>query len=74
MGYWSGTDYGADSGHAWYFNTGYGIQGDYYNKNALLYAWAVRPGDISAVPIPGAVWLFGSGLLGLLGFKKRKAV
>lgn len=28
----------------------------------------------SAVPIPGAVWLFGTGLLGLLGFKQRKAI
>jgi hypothetical protein len=25
----------------------------------------------SAVPIPGAVWLLGSGLLGLIGFKKK---
>jgi hypothetical protein len=25
----------------------------------------------SAVPIPGAVWLLGSGLVGLLGFRKR---
>jgi len=24
------------------------------------------------VPIPGAVWIFGSGLLGLIGFSKRK--
>ena len=28
---------------------------------------------ISAVPIPAAVWLFGSGLLGLLGFSRMKA-
>jgi hypothetical protein len=27
----------------------------------------------SAVPVPAAVWLFGSGLLGLIGFTKRKA-
>ena len=26
----------------------------------------------SAVPIPGAVWLLGSGLLGLLGFRRKK--
>lgn len=26
----------------------------------------------SAVPVPGAVWMFGSGLLGLLSFGKRK--
>ncbi|MCP4128542.1 MAG: hypothetical protein GY753_15985 [Gammaproteobacteria bacterium] len=28
----------------------------------------------SPVPIPAAVWLFGSGLLGLIGFSKRKKV
>ena len=26
----------------------------------------------SAVPVPAAVWLFGSGLLGLVGFARRK--
>jgi len=29
-------------------------------------------GDISAVPIPAAVWLLGSGLVALLGFSKRR--
>ena len=32
--------------------------------------------DVSApspVPVPAAVWLFGTGLLGLIGFSKRKA-
>jgi hypothetical protein len=29
------------------------------------YAWAVRSGDVSAVPIPAAVWLFASALTGL---------
>jgi len=28
--------------------------------------------EISAVPVPAAVWLFGSGLIGLIGFAKRK--
>ena len=28
--------------------------------------------EISAVPIPAAVWLFGSGLLGLIGVARRK--
>jgi hypothetical protein len=27
---------------------------------------------IATVPVPAAVWLFGSGLLGVLGFKKSK--
>jgi hypothetical protein len=30
------------------------------------------PGTWSVVPIPAAVWLFGSGLLGLIGVARRK--
>jgi hypothetical protein len=29
-------------------------------------------GTVNVVPIPAAVWLFGSGLLGLIGFARRK--
>lgn len=29
---------------------------------------------LSAVPVPAAVWLFGSGLIGLIGFARRKKV
>jgi hypothetical protein len=28
---------------------------------------------VSSVPVPGAVWLMGSGLLGLIGLRRRKA-
>lgn len=28
--------------------------------------------SLTEVPVPAAVWLFGSGLLGLLGFSSRK--
>jgi len=28
--------------------------------------------EITAVPVPAAVWLFGSGLIGLVGFARRK--
>jgi len=27
---------------------------------------------VSAVPVPAAVWLFGSGMLGLMGLARRK--
>jgi len=29
--------------------------------------------EITAVPVPAAVWLFGSGLIGLVGVARRKA-
>lgn len=29
--------------------------------------------SLAAVPVPAAVWLFGSGMLGLLGLSKRKS-
>jgi len=32
----------------------------------------VSTGTISSVPVPAAVWLFGSGLLGLFGVARRK--
>ncbi len=36
-------------------------------------ATAATPTNINAVPLPAAAWLFGSGLLGLIGMAKRKA-
>lgn len=74
--YWSETHlpdaYDPDSVAGYRFAVGSGDQ-EAWDGSYKMYAWAVRPGDVSAVPVPGAVWLFGSGLLGLLGFKKRKA-
>ena len=39
---------------------------------ASLATWELS--NISAVPVPAAVWLFSSGLLGLVGVAKRKKV
>ncbi|MEW8381232.1 MAG: PEP-CTERM sorting domain-containing protein, partial [Candidatus Thiodiazotropha taylori] len=30
--------------------------------------------DVSAVPVPAAVWLFGSGLIGMLSLNRRQRV
>lgn len=37
-------------------------------------AQAGTPTNINAVPLPAAVWLFGSGLVGLISITRRKAV
>ncbi len=72
--YWSATEYAPSTGSAWYFSTNYGNQ-NWANKTFSYYAWAVHSGDVGAptVPVPAAVWLFGSGLLGLIGIARRKA-
>jgi hypothetical protein len=36
------------------------------------YAWAVHDGRVSAIPVPAAIYLFGSGLVGLFGVMKKK--
>ena len=65
--YWSGTEFG--SGFAWGFNFGGGTQGSTV-QDVSFGSWAVHSGSV--VPVPAAVWLFGSGLLGLIGIARRK--
>lgn len=67
--YWSGTEY--DSGAAWVLNYNLGSQVR-YTKGSGLYGWAVRDGDVAAVPEPPMVWLLATGLMGLLGIKGRQ--
>lgn len=69
--YWSATDYAPDPNDAWIF---YFYDGNrhWVAKNGNQNAWAVHDGDIAAVPLPAAVWLFGSGLIGLIGLARRK--
>jgi hypothetical protein len=69
--YWSGSEYAPyPDSPAWLFDTRNGVAGLNF-KGAQYYAWAVRPGDVSAVPVPGAIWLFGSALLGFLGLRRN---
>ena len=53
------------------FNASYNGGWAYYN-NADEYAMEVRVSPTST-PIPAAAWLLGSGLLGLVAIRRRKA-
>jgi hypothetical protein len=44
-----------------------------YDLGALTLSSTGNLTNVSSVPIPAAVWLFGSGLLGLAGVGRRKA-
>ncbi|MCD2449438.1 DUF1566 domain-containing protein [Methylicorpusculum oleiharenae] len=68
--YWLATEYPPDPYNAWLFLTYNGGQDD-FNKSSKNYAWAVSPGQVPAIPIPGALWLMGSGLIGLLSLRMR---
>jgi hypothetical protein len=55
------------------FSFGYG--GQYYDlKEFQNFTWIMLPGNVAAVPVPGAIWLFGAGLLSLLRLKRRDNV
>jgi hypothetical protein len=68
--YGSGTEYAADPSRRWILNFGVYIN-DRNPKSAATYVWPVSPGDLLAIPIPPAVWLFGSAL-GVMGWMRRK--
>ena len=72
--YWSGTTYGPDPSQAWHLNIDLGDQ-DFAGKQNLLYAMAVRPGDVVAAAIPEpetyALMLAGLGALGAMARRRR---
>ena len=69
--YWSGTAYAGYPALAWFIFFGSGTEGG-ISKTSSNYAWAVRDGDVAAVPVPAAVWLFSSALFSLVGIKRKK--
>jgi hypothetical protein len=68
--YWSGT--GFDSGDAWFFC--FACHG-FYDEGVNDFrtsAWAVRVGDVGAVPEPATLLLIGVGMLGLVWHSRRR--
>ena len=49
----------------------YSISADFY-FDGVLGNTVSNTFTVSSVPIPAAVWLFGSGLIGLIGVARRK--
>jgi hypothetical protein len=67
--HWSGTEVASYPYRAWLFYTSYGDQ-HYNSKGFQFSAWAVSPGKVAAVPVPGAVWLMGTSLLVFMAAKR----
>ncbi len=69
--YWSDSEYAPNLNSAWLFDFGSiagGAQGT-GSKVDLNRAWAVRSGDVAAIPLPAGLWLLGSAL-GPLGWMR----
>ena len=72
--YWTGLFHeGNVANVGWWFWFGDGFQYS-GNEDPYEYAWAVHSGDVgeAVIPIPAALWLFGTGLVGLIGVSRRK--
>ena len=72
-GYWSDTEVSLWPSWAYYTNFDGGVNGGdemACAKDNEFYAWAVRPGDVGVVPVPGTLFLLCSGLSGLVSVKK----
>ena len=68
--YWSGTMYAPGTNDVWGFENVIGAQSN-YGKVTGSYAWAVRPGDVAAVPEP-QTWAMMIAGFGLVGWMMRR--
>jgi hypothetical protein len=69
--YWSQTQGPYPWGY-WYFSMNGGYQ-SYAPPDSGRFGLAVRTGDVSVVPVPGALLLLSSGLLGIAGLSRRRS-
>ena len=71
--YWSGTVYVPNPNVAWHFNF-IEVEQLANAKTSGFFAFAVRDGDVAAIPVPATVWLLGSALGGLGWLRGRRTV
>ncbi|MFT7776258.1 PEP-CTERM sorting domain-containing protein [Roseateles sp.] len=69
--FWTGT--AGESGWGLAFFMGMGAQ-DQLSMDTLGQAWAVRVGDVAAVPEPGSVMLLLAGLAAVAGVARRRSI
>ena len=51
----------------------FSLPSDAFPANTNIFIPTMMGLNVSAVPIPSAIWLFGSGLLGFIGLARRKS-
>lgn len=68
LGLWSGFNASAD---LFGYDLAFDLLGTLDIDTATGFA-TLTTGDVSAVPVPAAAWLFGSGVVGLVGIARRR--
>ncbi|MCQ8104703.1 hypothetical protein NP590_11350 [Methylomonas sp. SURF-2] len=74
-GYWTGSDENLPFKDGWGFDMGaqWGLQGA-FNAGVPRIAWAVRDGDVAAVPLPSAIYMFAAAITGFLSLRRKHHV
>lgn len=73
--YWFGAPYTLSGNtRAWFFRLATGEQQQALAAASQMRALAVRDGDVAAVPVPSAAWLFGAPLLGWMDNRRHPLV
>ena len=71
--YWSGTEDPLETQNAWAFSTAYGFQSHENDKVMNEFdVWAVRDGDVAAIPEPETYAMLVLGLAVLFGFGRLR--